>query len=146
MSENTTKTPRITKAMKFEAVKALLNGETPTINFSTEDAVAFVDHELALLEKKNANTGEKKPTAVQIANEGYKERIVDFLGEKSEDKDGYTVTELKKLVPGFAEDDNISNNRITALLMQLGEGTENRPGEGKVARVEVKGKALYRLA
>ena len=36
----------------------------------TADEKAFVEHELELLAKKN--TSEKKPTAVQVANDGIK--------------------------------------------------------------------------
>ena len=46
------KTPRITKAMRFEDIKALLNGQPVSYGTSIEDAVNFIDYEMNLLTKK----------------------------------------------------------------------------------------------
>ena len=60
---------KMTKREMFEQIKA---------NYSlTNEEVAFIDHELELLAKKNS--AEKKPTAVQVANEGIKQSIVDGM-------------------------------------------------------------------
>ena len=62
-------TKKMTKREMFEQIKA---------NYSlTNEEVAFIDHELELLAKKNS--AEKKPTAVQVANEGIKQSIVDGM-------------------------------------------------------------------
>lgn len=93
----------------------------------TEDEKAFVEHELELLAKKNS--AEKKPTAVQVANEGIKDAILDYMaiGEK------YTVTDLMKNVDAC---EGLSNQRVSALVRQLKD-------EGMVVRIEEKRKAYF---
>lgn len=125
------KTTRITKAMRFEDIKALLNGQPVTYGTSIKDAVDFINHEVELLAKKNSGEN-KKPTKAQEENEGYKALILEFLA----DKDGVTCTDVLKGVPALAE---FSNQKISALMRQL-------MAAGKVAKTEVKGKSLFRLA
>lgn len=125
---------RITKAMRFEDIKALLNGETVTYGTTVEQAVEFIDKEMGLLARKNS--GDKKSTKTQQENEKYKVLICDFLANKPEEKKGYTCTEVIKLVPELNE---FSTQKIAPLMRQL----ENA---GKVAREEVKGKTLFHLA
>lgn len=125
---------RITKAMRFEDIKALLNGETVTYGTTVEQAVEFIDKEMGLLARKNSD--DKKPTKIQQENEKYKVLICDFLANKPEEKKGYTCTEVIKLVPELNE---FSTQKIAPLMRQL----ENA---GKVAREEVKGKTLFHLA
>ena len=86
----------------------------------------------ASYEKKSTATGEKKPTATQVANEGIKTAIVEGM----EANRNYTVTELQKEIPACAE---LSNQRVSALLRQLKE-------EGKVVRIEDKRKAYFSKA
>lgn len=125
---------RITKAMRFEDIKALLNGETVTYGTTVEQAVEFIDKEMGLLARKNSS--DKKPTKTQQENEKYKVLICDFLANKPEEKKGYTCTEVIKLVPELNE---FNTQKIAPLMRQL----ENA---GKVAREEVKGKTLFHLA
>lgn len=125
---------RITKAMRFEDIKALLNGETVTYGTTVEQAVEFIDKEMGLLARKNSS--DKKPTKTQQENEKYKVLICDFLANKPEEKKGYTCTEVIKLVPELNE---FSTQKIAPLMRQL----ENA---GKVVREEVKGKTLFHLA
>lgn len=125
------KTTRITKAMRFEDIKALLNGQPVTYGTSIEDAVDFIDHEVNLLAKKNSGEN-KKPTKAQEENEGYKALILEFLT----DKNGVTCTDILKGVPVLSE---FSNQKISALMRQLRLA-------GKVTVDEVKGKSLFRLA
>lgn len=75
------------------------------------------------------NSAERKPTATQKANEGYKEAILTFMevGKK------YTVTDLMKEVVELAD---LSNQRVSALVRQLKE-------EGLVERTEEKRKAYF---
>lgn len=125
------KTTRITKAMRFEDIKALLNRQPVTYGTSIEDAVDFIDHEVNLLAKKNSGEN-KKPTKAQEENEGYKALILEFLT----DKNGVTCTDILKGVPALSE---LSNQKISALMRQLRLA-------GKVTVDEVKGKSLFRLA
>ena len=75
------------------------------------------------------NSAERKPTATQKANEGYKEAILSFMevGKK------YTISELMKSVVEIAA---LSNQRVSALVRQLKES-------GLVERTEEKRKAYF---
>lgn len=84
---------------------------------------------LATLEKKSASGGERKPTATQIANEGFKE----ILCENMEVNRLYTITELVKEMP-FGEE--LSNQRVSAIVRQLVK-------DNKVVRTEEKRKAYF---
>lgn len=90
----------------------------------------FILHELELLDRKN--TAERKPTAVQVANEGIKTAILDGMTPNTL----YTVTDIQKGVPECGE---LSNQRVSALLRQLVES-------GAVVRTEDKRKAYFSLA
>ena len=129
------KTTRITKAMRFEDIKALLNGQPVTYGTSIEDAVEFIDHEVGLLAKKNSGEN-KKQTKTQQENEGYKALILEFLATLPDDKVGVTCTEIIK---GVAEFDGFSTQKISPLVRQL-------MAADKVTKTEAKGKALFRLA
>ena len=76
----------------------------------TEDEKAFVEHELELLAKKNS--AEKKPTAVQVANEGIKDAILEAMEEGKK----YTITDLIKSIPEIAD---LTNQKVSALVRQL---------------------------
>ena len=93
----------------------------------TEDEKTFVEHELELLAKKNS--AEKKPTAVQVANEGIKGAILEAMEEGKK----YTITDLMKEVEACAD---LSNQRVSALVRQL-------VTDGSVERTEEKRKAYF---
>lgn len=132
--EKTNKT-RITKAMRFEDIKALLNGDSVTYGTTIEEAMDFIDNEVRLLAKKNSGEN-KKQTKTQQENEGYKALILEFLATLPDDKAGVTCTEIIK---GVAEFDGFSTQKISPLVRQL-------MAADKVTKTEVKGKALFRLA
>ena len=94
-------TKKMTKRDMFEQIKSLLTDPAE---------VAFVEHELELLAKKNS--GEKKPTAQQVANDGIKTAIAEGMTANRL----YTVTELIKEIPECAE---LTNQRVSALLRQM---------------------------
>ena len=112
-------TKKMTKADYFRQIMANYN--------ITDDERAFIEHELELLAKKNS--AEKKPTAVQVANEGIKGAILD--GMESGKK--YTITDLMKSVDACAD---LSNQRVSALVRQL-------VADGSVERTEEKRKAYF---
>ena len=95
------------------------------------EMVKFIEHELELLAKKNSS--EKKPTAVQVANEGIKSVILETLAENGK---MMTISEMQKLNAELGE---MSNQRISALLRQL-------MNDEKVVRVEEKRKAYFKIA
>ena len=115
---------KITKRDRFNA---LLNMAEVKAN---PDMVAFIEHELELLDKKNS--AEKKPTAQQTANEAIKSAIVEAM----EANRLYTVTEIQKSVDECAD---LSNQRVSALLRQLKD-------DGVIVRTEDKRKAYFSLA
>lgn len=131
MATTTSTTKRVTKAQRFEDIKALLNGKDVTYGTTIEDASKFCDAELALLAKKNS--GDKKPTKTQEQNEGYKALILDFLRGQSE---GVTCTDIQKGVPAFAD---FNNQKIAALVRQLTDAKQ-------VTKEIVKGKSLFSIA
>lgn len=128
---NTNKTKKMTKKDYFNA---LLN--IPEVGTNTE-LVAFIEHELELLERKSEKkaNGEKKLTATQIENEKLKEIILEFM----EPNTLYSIAELQKKVSELSD---LSNQKIASLLRQM--LPEN--GTGELVRVEDKRKVYYKLA
>lgn len=117
------KAKKVTKRENFTAIRDILEGLGKT------ELVAVMEHELELLAKKNS--ADRKPTAVQVANESIKSVIVETLKAKG---DKMTITEMQKANAELAD---FSNQRISALLKQLKE-------DGAVERVEEKRKAYFK--
>ena len=117
-----TNTKKMTKADFFKQILANYN--------LTEDEQNFINHELELLAKKNS--AEKKPTAVQVSNDGIKTDILEGMVKGTL----YTITDLIKTIPALAD---LTNQRVSALVRQL-------IADGKVERIEEKRKAYFRLA
>ena len=124
MSTSTVK--KLTKRDRFEALLKMTEVQ------ANPDMVAFIEHEIELLAKKNA--GDKKPTAKQMENDAVKQVILDEMTANPDKL--YTVTELIKGVPELAD---YSNQRISALLRQM----INANG---VERIVDKRKSYFRLA
>lgn len=118
---------KITKREKFEMLAKI--AEVKANPMLSE----FIEHELELLAKKNAS-GSGKLTAVQVANNGIKEEILECMAK--EPNRLFTISEMMKLFPCCAE---LSNQRVSALVRQLKE-------DGKVERLEEKRKAVFRIA
>ena len=97
------------KPTKRDRFNALLNIDAVK---NDADLVAFIEHEIELLAKKNA--GDKKPTAKQMENDAVKQVILDEMTANPDKL--YTVTDLIKGVPELAE---YSNQRVSALLRQM---------------------------
>ena len=95
----------------------------------SEEQKAFIQHEIELLEKKNS--GEKKPTATQVANEALKVAIVEAV----EPNRLYTVTEMIKEIPALA---GLTNQKVSPLANQLVE-------EGKLTKMVEKRRSYFSL-
>ena len=93
----------------------------------TQDEIKFVDNEIKLLDKKNS--GERKPTAQQKANETLKDAILKGIKENVQ----YTITAIIKTVPECAE---LTNQKVSAVVRQMVE-------KGSLVRAEDKGKAYF---
>lgn len=99
------------------AIEALTDGEAKDKLVALKTSIA----------KKNS--AERKPTATQTANEGYKVAILDAM----ESGKGYTITDLMKSVDAIAD---LSNQRVSAIVRQMVES-------GSVTREEIKRKAYF---
>jgi hypothetical protein len=91
-----------------------------------EEMVAFIDHEIELLDKKSGSV--RKPTKTQVENEGFKAEIVAALANADKP---VTIKELTAICEPIAE---LTNQRITHMLTDLRKaGTVERSYVGKVA-------------
>lgn len=101
-------------------------------------AINAIDNE-EVIEKLSAlkaqlvkkSSAERKPTATQRENVGFKEAIVSALGDGK-----YTITDIMKSVPEVSA---LSNQRVSALVRQL-------VADGVLVREEIKRKAYFSLA
>lgn len=78
---------------------------------SNEEMVAFIDHEIELLNRKSGSP--KKPTKTQVENAAYKATIVEYLTTADAPK---TIKELQAEIADIAE---LTNQRITHMLTDL---------------------------
>lgn len=85
--------------------------EIRNIVADNEEMVAFIDHEIELLERKSNSP--KKPTKTQIENDGFKAEIVAYLTEVDAPK---TIKELQAEIPSIS---GLTNQRITHMLTDL---------------------------
>ena len=122
---------------KYECVKALLRGDTPTVNgetvqFTIADAMEFLDGRIEQTAKKNASsaTAHRKPTKTQLENAEIKKQIVQYLGSVNS---AVSIGDICKAV-GIE-----SNQKVSALVTQLRNA-------GDVKRIENKGKPYFHLA
>ena len=120
---------KITKRDRFNRLFTIVQeGAYP----DADDLMTFIEHEIELLDKKN--TAERKPTAKQVANEGYKQNILDWM----EPDHLYLAAEIVKGVPEIVAD-GVTAGTVTALLTQLYKA-------GSLTRTEDKRKNYYALA
>ena len=112
---------KITKKEMFTRIKAQVKDNA--------EMVAFIDHEIELLDKKASN---KKATKTQEANIGIKATILTVLGSGK----SMTVTEMQG---ASAELGELSNQKVSALVRQLVEA-------GKVVKTIDKKVSRFSLA
>lgn len=101
---------------------------------SNPDLVAFIEHEVELLARKNTVNGEKALTPNQVQNENFKVVIAEYMASAPDRL--FTVTELNKEVDVL---NDLSNQRISAILRQMVDA-------GKVEKVVDKRKSYFRMA
>ena len=95
----------------------------------------LIEKTIDQLDRKSASSGDRKPTAKQLDNDKFKDCILDFLKEHSEEQ--FTITELWKKVPALAENSEMSNQRVSSLVRQL-------VLDNFVVREEIKRKAYFK--
>lgn len=81
--------------------------ELRTIVADNAELVAFIDHEVELLNKKNSAPKGKTPK--QLENESYKEVILSHLDKPM------TISEIVTSI----FDDTLTNQRVSAIVKQL---------------------------
>ena len=114
------------KITKREVINTMLADERVTSN---EVYVAYLKHELELLDRKAEKKG---ATKTQVANEGYKTVIKETLATVGK----ATVTELMKANDDLGE---LSNQKVSAILKQLVEA-------GEVVKFTENRKSMFTLA
>lgn len=119
-------TSKITVRSQFEAVKAVL------LETGHADLADFIDGRIAQTIKKNST--ERKPTAKQVENEGYKSDILAWMDTDTV----YAAGDVLKGVPSIVAS-GMSVNRVSALLTQLVES-------GALVKTVDKRKNFYSLA
>ena len=117
---------KMTKKEKFAIIRSIV--ETSN-HANAEMLIDFIDHEVELLTRKNS--GEKKPTAKQVANSAVQNEILECM----EVGKLYTVGELMKTVPAL---DGVSNQYATSQVRAL-------VNAGSLVRTEEKRKAYFSL-
>ena len=75
------------------------------------ELVAFIDHEIELLD--NRNKAERKPTKTQTQNKEFQADIIEYLTAADAPK---TIKEIQAGVPSIAD---ASNQKVTHLLTPL---------------------------
>ena len=93
----------MTKREMFTAIRAIVADNA--------EMVAFIDHEIELLNKKASAS--KKPTKTQIENDGFKAEIVTYLTSADAPKN------IKELQTEMSSLNGLTNQRITHLLTDL---------------------------
>jgi hypothetical protein len=91
---------------------SILREYYPTTAPNYDEIIAFIDHEVELLEKKSSS--EKKPSKTQEANEILKESILNEM----EDNRVYTITEMLKTLPCC---EGLSNQKVSAIIRLMVE-------------------------
>ena len=112
----------------WNAQEGYRSAEDGTV-FTTDEVVAKLDEMWNALNKKVV--AEKKPTEQQKQNESFKVDIEVLLA----DGKARTATEILNEIPAL-KDNDISNQRVSALLRQLKLA-------GKVKSETVKGKSMF---
>ena len=125
--ENTSNSTKVTKRERFSQLMEIVKASKVE---NSAELVAFIEHEVELLNKKNSRSG--RPTKTQVENETIKAQIVSVLERVGKPM---TVTQL------LAENEftGLSNQKVSALLTQLRKS-------GEVVRTIEKKVAFYSLA
>lgn len=134
---------RVTKSQRISDIISLLSGDPVSYDTTVNEAIAFLNHERELLDKKNTRTGTKKLTPTQVENESLKGLILDYLSS-IDSEDGVTCSDILKAIPEFSE---FQVQKVSGLVRQLLPATEKNPkGTGQVISQKIGGKTLFKLA
>lgn len=98
----------MTKREMFSAIREVV--------IDNADMVAFIDHEVELLDNKARSP--RKPTATQVANMGLKSDILVFLSEADEQKS------IKDITAGVESLNGATPQKVSRLLADLEKSGE----------------------
>ena len=116
---------KTTKREYYELIKSKLADNT--------EIVAFCDHEIELLDNRKKTTdGEKKLTPKQKENRV----LVATIHDNMEVNTIYSISDMQRKIEVCKE---LTNQKISSLIRQA-------MSDGTIERVEVKGKAFFKLA
>lgn len=115
---------KITKKEMFAELKEIVE------RMDRADLVAFVEHEIELLNKKASN---KAQTKTQKENEVLVERLYDVLKEIGK---AVTITEIQNASDEFKD---LSNQKVSALMTKLVKAE-------RVVKVSEKNKSYFSVA
>lgn len=105
--------------------------EIRNVVINNEEMVAFIDHEIELLNRKSSSP--KKPTKTQVENDVFKATIVEYLTKADAPK---TIKEMQAEIADIA---SLSNQRVTHMLTDLVKN-------GTLAKEYVKKTPYYSIA
>lgn len=110
---------KVTKREMFEQIRSHL---------TDEDEIAFINHELELLAKKNERRSDK-PNKKQVENA----TLIEKIYEAMEPEKAYRVMEIQTLIPELAD---AKIQKVSALVTKMRENV-------LVSREVVKGTAYF---
>ena len=120
----------MTKKMTKKEMFAVVRGIVVASEECTEEVLAFIDHEVELLDRKSSAT---KPTKSQIENEKIMALVLECLAQTEKP---LTISEMWEQFEVLKQ---YSNQKLSALLRILKE-------EGKVVKTIDKKKSYFSLA
>ena len=100
---------KITKREYFAMVASVVEGANPA---NKDELLAFINHEVELLDKKSAKSAKSGQTKTQKENVGIMEVIAEVLADMGKP---VTITELMK----DARLSAYSNQKLSALVRQM---------------------------
>jgi hypothetical protein len=125
----------------YNELSALVSASAENGSISTAKATeltAFINGRIDILAKKNATTGERKPTKNQIANQKLAQTILDTMAENT----CYTISQILKML----DDETLNQSKVSAVVRGMLTVTANgvvNPN-GTIERIVEKGTAYFR--
>ena len=103
---------RITKAMYYENILAMLKDENPPHDIEFDKVMDFIDKEIEQVKRKNAS-GSKKSDAERAQDAIDESLVLDFLRVQSEPKG---VTDIWRGIPEFSDK---TTSKVTSIVGRL---------------------------
>jgi hypothetical protein len=121
---------KFTKKDMFTAILCVAEGEGFPEGITADMVADFCKAQIELLNKRSTAT--RKPTKVQVENEGYKARILEHMAAAD------SPLSVKEIWGGIPELSELSNQRVTHLLKALVDAGQVEQMKGKPCRYSLK--------